>query len=70
MKVFLKSNIWVVVLGMCLLTFLGHKAMETGNCIEASPTSIKVGVCAKNNSDNNSSFPSAPGGLGASSPQD
>ena len=47
MKTFLKSNTWVIALGMCLLTFLGHKAMETKSCIEASPNSFKVGTCKR-----------------------
>ena len=36
----------VVSLGLCLFTYLGHVAMNTGNCIKVEPSSFEIGVCS------------------------
>ncbi|MEM6614108.1 MAG: hypothetical protein AAF652_18030 [Cyanobacteria bacterium P01_C01_bin.72] len=48
MKLFLKSNTWIIALAICLTAFLGYRAIETGNCVEADFKSFRAGSCRDN----------------------
>ena len=47
MKSFLKSNIWIAALAICLAAFLGYRAIETKECVEINLDNglIKAGNC-------------------------
>ena len=36
MKKFIKSNVWFLVLGICLLTILGFQVLETDSLMEVN----------------------------------
>jgi len=48
MKAFLKSNVWIIALALCLLSFLANRAIETDNCVEVDLQSFRAGACREN----------------------
>ena len=48
MKNFFNVNSWIIALAICSIAFLGYKAIETGNCVEADLKSFRAGACREN----------------------
>ena len=47
----LKFNNWIIALTLCLIAFLGYRAIETGSCVEVNLESLVrvfVGACREN----------------------
>lgn len=45
---YLKSDVWIIALALCLITFLGYQVILKDSCMRVGKDGLEIGACEEN----------------------